>query len=303
MLANPKFEFLVCCGGLFWLVVAFHWVLISAHAPSTLGTLTAVTVVAGHIFGDTHFAATLRKMHIDGWFHRDQVVRLASIGFILATFAASFFPLTPFLLQCFLLAVIPHYTGQAFGLTLRYCAAANSRLVREEIQALSVLMRSLAIGGVVLQVGGASDAAYLTQLFVIIAASRFVHLVRRKPFPWQATMVLFTTAILLLSPKEFSNVLWLYAPALFHGPQYLVIAAMDEKAKLSSETTFFEPYVSRLVFIVTIVYVLLPMMLSFLRPFQEIAVAVGCCVGLHHFVVDARIWKHRPLRNTALARS
>src|SRR5271170_3885231 len=63
---HPAIDLLFCCGGLVWLLFAFHYFyVLPAKNEVFIGLLSLVVILATHILSETHTSATLLRAYKD----------------------------------------------------------------------------------------------------------------------------------------------------------------------------------------------------------------------------------------------
>lgn len=150
----------------------------------------------------------------------------------------------------------------------------------------------------------------LSGAIILFGSAALVNLIAdkfsRKRLPPVPAVLLLGFAVLLFLPlnpiAHLQSSLWLFAPALFHGSQYLCVVAaklckIDCQATNPAKLTFLlKRYGQCLLFSVAI-FLLVPWLLAALgRPFgltYTVAVAaVFVGVQVNHMALDSVIWRH-----------
>ena len=121
----------------------------------------------------------------------------------------------------------------------------------------------------------------------------------RGPASWPGSLQLISGLFLFLIPEPFLGELWLYAPAYFHGSQYLCLVYSRTRNTREFLSFVFWPLALALSVIVFAGFPLLIQGLGLAAGAASgAAVAVVFCLAQFvHIVADARIWK---LRKTAV---
>jgi hypothetical protein len=250
---HPAIDLLFCCGGLFWLLVAVHYMFGWTVAANNSGIAPAVllTMIAGLVLADTHNAATLVRLYGDSDIRK-------SLPHVAYTGAAAFLVLAVLCMQngavlgialrVYFIFIAQHLTAQVYGISLIYCAkrkylmTPNHRLsLQRTLQWLAIFaaVRFFADGGtgrsvfvgIAMPAWGTLPAwamlfASLPLLFYGILFLRNTVLKARldgQTLPFPAILLIFTTVFLFTAAPAIFDVIALYVPAFFHGAQYLVV--------------------------------------------------------------------------------
>ena len=117
----------------------------------------------------------------------------------------------------------------------------------------------------------------------------------RGPASWPGSLQLISGLFLFLIPEPFLGELWLYAPAYFHGSQYLCLVYSRTRNTREFLSFVFWPLALALSVIVFAGFPLLIQGLGLAAGAASgAAVAVVFCLAQFvHIVADARIWKLR----------
>ncbi len=343
---HPVVDLLFSCGGLLWILFALHFfVLMPQGLIQLLQIMAIVSVVGTHIFSETHTVATLVRAYRTSesreryslYTHGAALVG----GFVML--AALFVPgLTPILAKLYLLFVVQHFTAQTFGMVLLYCYKRGYWLSGLEKGVLSALMNCTAVMAILRQLTYKEWAAngFLAQkipfwgnlpeyffhastvvlaalavTFSFLVVRKFV--VEKKLMPFPAILLAVTGIAIFCFPFKMASVLFLYAPAFFHGSQYIVLSSavyLKEKGlpEACSPSKIYEAlkqesglrYLGFLLMGAMVIYLGIPRLLQeFGFDFSLAFATIFSVVNLHHFITDQAIWKLRDpkLRNLVLA--
>jgi hypothetical protein len=289
---NRELDWLFCAGGLLWIIVLLHISLISfAHIGGVNQAFVVTTVLGTHLFAEPHIAASLLKLRQQP--RRDCVIGMPLICGVIALVALCVPNSVGILLYAYFLFVIPHYTGQAFGMIILYCNRSGRGITEAERRILKTILTLTAATAILKQVIPYADICPL-QIFIAVQSLR----VKRLPMP--AAMIFLTTLILLLADTRLTNIMWLYAPIFFHSTQYLAVTANGKPL----DTTF-TSYFNGLFIVAAAAFFVLPAALSMLGTQQrEAFLIIASMFGFHHFYTDSQIWKRpRVPPNASIATS
>lgn len=230
------------------------------------------------------------------------------------------------LLKVYLLWVPQHFLAQTRGIFLLYCLKANvaitatkrfwllttTRLTMLYWMAVLLtdykqrptefLMVRLPDWGI-LPTWVASSLLVLSFLSILVFTLSFLPIPHsgEKPQlpPVHAIAMLFTSLLLFLLPRERLDDIWLYAPAYFHGSQYLCLVY----ARIKDSKPFIAFTMLPLALLCAVaVFAGLPLLISkFNVPLITALAVVFCCIQFQHFLTDAKIWKLSRLRQSAKA--
>lgn len=327
---SPAFDSLFICGGLFWLLYGLHlFALTQTDHSQQLALLAAVSNLGFLFISETHTISTIFVLEKKDGSLSVQSILIAS--FLLTIGILCFFtPALPaILLKVYLLWVPQHFLAQTRGIFLLYCLKANVALTATKrfwlinttrltmSYWMAVLLTDYNQGPTeflllrlpdwgVLPTWVASALMLLSFCSMLAFALTFLPSthkgVKTKPPPAQAFVMLITSLLIFLLPRERLDDIWLYAPAYFHGSQYLclVYARIKESKPLIAFTML-----PLALLCAVAVFAGLPMLISnFSVPLVTALAAVFCCIQFQHFITDAEIWKlsHRPVRQ-ALCRN
>ncbi len=333
---HPAIDILFCCGGLLWILFALHFLVVIPHkAAQLLQVLAFVSVAGTHLFSETHTIATLARIFRNEESQKEYsfYTNGAVIAGATAILAGLFVPgVTPILAKLYLLWVIQHFTAQTFGLTLLYCYKREYWLSRFEKGTLSALLNCTAAMAIIRQFTFKEWSAngFLAQqipfwgplpewifqastIAVAVTAVLFVALVikkaitEKKVLPLPAAMLILTGVGMFCVPINVTSVLFLYAPAFFHGAQYLVLSSavylkeqgLPEGYNPSQIFSVLKQgtglrYLGMLFIGAMAVYLGIPRLLQeFGFNFGLTFATIFSVISLHHFVTDQAIWKLR----------
>jgi hypothetical protein len=251
---HPAIDLLLCCGGVVWLLFAFHYFIVAPANNQVMVSLLSLLVIVGtHVLSETHTSATLVRAYKNGetrarYSLYTRWAALACGALALAgLFIAGF---TPILAKLYLVWVVQHFTAQTYGMTLLYCYKNNYKLSNKEKFVLASVLNLTAVQAIVRQFtfkdwngngflaqvipfwGPMPEWIYQTSLILLTLAIGAFCLVglrklffERLVFPLPAALMLFTGVAIFLVGKDVAGVLWLYVPAFYHGAQYVVLTA------------------------------------------------------------------------------
>ncbi|HEY9715318.1 MAG TPA: hypothetical protein V6C72_17735, partial [Chroococcales cyanobacterium] len=248
---HPVADLLLSCGGLVWILFAFHWC-IAAPTKNVLllQTLAIVSILGTHGFGETHIAATLMKvfgsLSTRQKFHRQTTVWVAI--FACLGLAGLFIPgVTPWMTRAYLILVAQHFTAQTYGLALLYCYKNQYTLDNVDKTVIRWLLNFTALYAVARQLTFKEWNAngFLAQqvpwftlpgwIFNIIAVAlvatgllSIILIVKRavtagQLMPLPAILTIFTGIAMFVATRDQVGILFLYLPAFYHGSQYVVL--------------------------------------------------------------------------------
>jgi hypothetical protein len=324
---HPAFDLLVIGGGLSLIVtVGLMWKL----GPSIAGVLTPSLAVLVLVANQAHFAASTVRLYTKPGARRE--LRFLSLGFPLVTLAVlSFAVARPEGLGTTLTALYLtwspfHYGAQAYGLALMYayrsgCAPTvrEKQLVRAACLAPFVaqilIARGLGVDWILTQAGAAADWSWLRlpagRMLAWVAPLLMVVVFARMAAARRATLPLISMCVVI------SNSIWLlWMPALdafayatiFHALQYLAIVTIFHVKNQQREGTagpgwayHAGSFYLRCLLLGYLLFQILPLAYVLLGfGLAESALIVITIINLHHFIVDAYIWKLRQDSNYKL---
>jgi hypothetical protein len=326
---SPLIDVLFVCGGaVFLLAACYSFCLTQSEGSHQLGYLSAVAVAAVLIFGETHTVATMvGPAHDRAWQQRHSraAFAAAAISMLLVWVLLAMPVLAPLAVRLYLLAVSWHFTRQVYGVVLLYCrkAAYQPGAVRKSLWCL--LFHLTALNWILVQLssyfGSRSEilflqtltplhfvpasavdlcSAFVIALLLVIFADAALLTLRRRPrLPFAAMLTLLAVCLFFLPvgpSRWFQGPIWLYAPALFHGSQYLCVMGWKLAADCRSgeqvallAKSYFQCFVLAL-----LLFLALPWLLHALMPavaYATALVAVFISAQLYHMVMDSVIWK------------
>jgi hypothetical protein len=324
---SPTIDCLFVCGGLFWLLYGLHLFALGQTNHSQQLTLLAAVSNLGFLFvSETHTvstifaldkengAATIRNMLLP--------LLLFSIGIL-----CFFIPALPaVLLKIYLLWVPQHFLAQTRGIFLLYCLKAGLEITATKrfwlltttrltmFYWMAVLLTDYKQGPTeflmvrlpdwgILPTWVASSLLVLSFLSILVFTLSFLPRslkgAKQKLPPAHAIAMLFTSLLLFLLPRERLDDIWLYAPAYFHGSQYLCLVY----ARIKDSKPFIAFTMLPLALLCAVaVFAGLPLLISkFNVPLITALAVVFCCIQFQHFLTDAKIWKLSRLRQSAKA--
>lgn len=324
---SPTIDCLFVCGGLFWLLYGLHLFALGQTNHSQQLTLLAAVSNLGFLFiSETHTVSTIFALDKkDG----TSTVRstlipllLISVG-ILSLFIST---LPAVLLKIYLLWVPQHFLAQTRGIFLLYCLKAGLEITATKrfwlltttrltmFYWMSVLLTNYKQGPTdflmvrlpdwgILPTWVASSLLVLSFLSILVFTLSFLPRslkgAKQKLPPANAIAMLFTSLLLFLLPRERLDDIWLYAPAYFHGSQYLCLVY----ARIKDSKPFIAFTMLPLALLCAVaVFAGLPLLISkFNVPLITALAVVFCCIQFQHFLTDAKIWKLSRLRQSAKA--
>lgn len=316
---SPAFDCLFICGGFCWLLYGLHLFALGQTNHSQQLTLLAAVSNLGFLFvSETHTVSTIFALDKkDGTSTARNVLTpmaLTSVGilsFIIPTLPAV-------LLKLYLLWVPQHFLAQTRGIFLLYCLKANVTITSTKrfwlltttrltmFYWMSVLLTDYKQGPTdflmvrlpdcgILPTWVASSLLVLSFLSILVFTLSFLPLslfgAKAKLPPLHAIVMLITSLLLFLLPRERLDDIWLYAPAYFHGSQYLCLVY----ARIKDSKPFIAFTMLPLALLCAVaVFAGLPLLISkFNVPLITALAVVFCCIQFQHFLTDAEIWKLR----------
>src|SRR5262249_23760525 len=61
---NPAIDLIFCCGGIVWLLLGLHYLLVNViHVPQLEQILPLIAIAGTHAFGESHTMATLVRIY------------------------------------------------------------------------------------------------------------------------------------------------------------------------------------------------------------------------------------------------
>jgi hypothetical protein len=258
---HPAIDLLFCCGGLAWVFAAVCYAVGDAWTGDVGKTLLAMNAIAVLLVGDSHTAATLKRVYTEPTLYK-AIGKFSNISAVvmIALFVAAlnYVPLTVFLFKIYLYWLAQHYLAQSFGITMIYLYKRGYTLQKWERDVLFwlhyVLLAYMIVSTCTFQSAGATTAfpyalalpfwgplhmwVYNSTLFVLQAlVMLFLFIVSRKylnegkvlPLP-AAMMIVTSVAIYCLG--WYSTMMLIFLTTVWHGSQYLcVTTALHIKQK------------------------------------------------------------------------
>ncbi len=321
---SPVLDSLFICGGLVWLLYSLHlFALTQTNHSQQLALLAAVSNLGFLFISETHTVSTIFVLE-----RKSGAVNIRNIlipAFLLAvgTLCCFISALPAVLLKLYLLWVPQHFLAQTRGIFLLYCLKANVAITPTKrfwlltttrltmLYWMAVLLTDYKQGPTeflmvrlpnwgVLPTGVASALMLLSFLSILAFTLSFLPIskndTKTKLPPAHAFAMLITSLLLFLLPRERLDDIWLYAPAYFHGSQYLCLVY----ARIKESKPFIAFTMMPLALLCAVaVFAGLPMLISsFSVPLVTALAVVFCCIQFQHFITDAEIWKlsRKPVR-------
>jgi hypothetical protein len=318
---HPLFDYLVIAGGLSLLVTAVvFWQGPGLDWGGSRATLLAVLIL---ISNSAHFAASTVRLYTKPGAFRD--LPFLTLGLPIATVAMltltiAFAPLLGRHLQALYLTWSPyHYAAQAYGLAAMYCYRSGCRLeggdkVLLRLACLAPFLHSF-LGSPTIGIEwfvpasalGAPAVAAAREVLVrgLAAASLALPAVwfvvmgsRGRAVPAISLLVVLTNGVWWIALNYVHAFFW---ATVFHGLQYLAIVIIfhvRDRERLPGNLHGWA-YHSALFYLACL---LLGFLLFQVWPFAYVAAGFGwaeslllvtAVINIHHFVVDAYIWRLR----------
>jgi hypothetical protein len=318
---HPVFDYLVIGGGLSLLVTAaVFWLGSGLESPGTTAMLLAVLILVSN---SAHFAASTVRLYTKPGAFRD--LRFLTLGLPLVTVAVltltiGFAPVLGRHLQALYLTWSPyHYAAQAYGLAAMYsyrsgCALDGADKTLLRLACLAPFLHSF-LGSPTVGVEWFVPAALLT--LPVVASTREVLLgslavlsfalpalwfvalgLRGRKAPVISLLIVVTNGVWWIALNYVHAFFW---ATVFHGLQYLAIVIIfhvRDQAGLPTNRrgpTFHAAWFYG-------ACLLLGYLLFQVWPFAYVAAGFGwaeslllvtAVINIHHFVVDAYIWRLR----------
>ncbi len=321
---SPVLDSLFICGGLVWLLYGLHlFALTQTNHSQQLALLAAVSNLGFLFISETHTVSTI--FVLDRKSGGVNIRNMLIPAFLLAVGSLCFFvtALPAILLKVYLLWVPQHFLAQTRGIFLLYCLKANLAITPTKrfwllnttrltmLYWMAVLLTDYKQGPTEFLMIRLPDwgllptwvasALMLLSLFSMLAfALSFLpsahNGIKTELPPIHALAMLITSLLLFLLPRERLDDIWLYAPAYFHGSQYLCLVY----ARIKESKPFIAFTMLPLALLCAVaVFAGLPMLISsFSVPLVTALAVVFCCIQFQHFLTDAEIWKlsRKPVR-------
>ncbi|MBP9090107.1 hypothetical protein KBI23_03700 [bacterium] len=321
---SPTFDCLFICGGLFWLLYGLHlFALTQINHSQQLALLAAVSNLGFLFVSETHTISTIFVLKKKDGSLSDRSILIAVLLLAIGTLCFFIPALPAILLKIYLLWVPQHFLAQTRGIFLLYCLKANVAITATKrfwlltitrltmFYWMAVLLTDYKQGPTeflmvrlpdwgILQPWAASTLLLLSfcsmLAFTLSFLPRALNGAKQKLPPAHAITMLFTSLLLFLLPRERLDDIWLYAPAYFHGSQYLCLVY----ARIKDSKPFIAFTMLPLALLCAVaVFAGIPMLISsFSVPLITALAVVFCCIQFQHFLTDAEIWKlsRKPVR-------
>lgn len=322
---NPYIDIFFCCGGLMWLLFAAQMFTQGTAIAPSAATVLMFGVIGSIFLSETHTAAGLVQIYSDKSAKNNPAsfMRKALIIFsLLALTCLLIRDIIPFLSKLYLLLAVQHFTGQSYGLVLLYCLKNNYFLGDKQKFVIKAFMQSTMWFAILQQLTFREWAPptllnmslpnwpLLPRIFYDLATAALVastiaflcvltHKLRseKKMLPLPACLLAMTTLAIFICSKDIAGALWLFAPAFFHGSQYLVVTISKQlkspepgKSILSTVGNYY----SQLLVIALLIYLCIPKLLINLGVDPSVAfISVFLAINMHHMLTDHVIWKLR----------
>jgi hypothetical protein len=321
---SPVIDSLFICGGLVWLLYGLHlFALTQTNHSQQLALLAAVSNLGFLFISETHTVSTIFVLDKKSGGVNTRNMLIAA--FLLAVGTLCFFvaALPAVLLKLYLLWVPQHFLAQTRGIFLLYCLKANVAITPTKrfwlltttrltmLYWMAVLLTDYKQGPSeflmirlpdwgLLPTWVATTLMLLSFLSILVFTLSFLpsahNGIKTKLPPIHALAMLITSLLLFLLPRERLDDIWLYAPAYFHGSQYLCLVY----ARIRESKPFIAFTMVPLALLCAVaVFAGLPMLISsFSVPLVTALAVVFCCIQFQHFITDAEIWKlnRKPVR-------
>jgi len=253
---HPTIDLLLCCGGIFWLLIAA--LIFAGWHPALLNkSFLVAAVVSGsifhHLLSDPHHPATLHRVYLARHGNAALRKKVTVLAFIALAVALSIYFVRDTSLLCIKLIVawgIYHQLAQSYGVALIYCFKRQVRLDRWEKLIVGGLVNCCAVylilrmfsagpysqtlvGGLTLKSWAfvpeslTASAQILTQLSILAFFAMVLrkYLKEKQWFPLPAMLTLLTLVIMpFVAGTSFSLVWVWFSTVFFHSSQYLVVA-------------------------------------------------------------------------------
>ncbi|MBS2008623.1 MAG: hypothetical protein JST01_16365 [Cyanobacteria bacterium SZAS TMP-1] len=255
---NPVLDLLLCCGGLFWLLIGII-AFIGLHPALVSKPLVVAIVVAGsichHIFNDPHHPATLHRAYSSATSDRTIRLKVTVLAFIALAVALSIYYVHSTSILCIKLIVawgIYHQLAQSYGIALIYCFKRGVILNRFEKLIITglvnnasayLILRMFSAGpynasptvlGLVMPAWSFVPTAVTSLSLIVLQLNivAFLTMVACKYardkvlFPLPAALTLFTLIVMPFVVGTTFSFVWVWlSTVFFHSSQYLVVSA------------------------------------------------------------------------------
>lgn len=266
---NPVADILMCCGGVVWMLFAYHYVGLSGSDHGIAAGLITASAIGALFLSEGHTAATLVRAY--GKEELREGLYLFTYAFPLLFAALAFMGtvvpgVAPVLVKLYLLIVPQHFMAQSYGIARLYCAKRKYTLGRYEMFALQVVtwmtiafatLRQLTykdwsgttfLGQEVPMWGPLPEAFCISsQLVLMLAVVAFLFIQANRAsreqrfMPLPALLTMATGVAAFTMGQAATGIYWLYVSAFFHATQYLAIVITthlkETRAKESPRST------------------------------------------------------------------
>ena len=327
---SPFVDLFFVCGGAVFALAYLSYITAHSGALNQASYFTGLAPVLALLLGETHTTATIVAVNQD----RKWSVDFRRLSLTAAIYSAAI--ALAVILDCrcalpavrlYLISVSWHFTRQAYGIVLLYCRKADYVPSAMQRRLWCCLLHLTMLDWIAVQLSnylGAKEEIFLLHklspltilpssvvdvlVWCILVTGAIVLLDLLRRFiawrilpPLQAMLVLFSVVLIFLpvGPSVlFQGPIWLYAPALFHGSQYLCVMAdrfVQGVGELDRALVLTRLYAMALVLAV-LFFITLPWLLSVIFSswglrFETAVVAVFIAVQVYHMAMDAVMWK------------
>lgn len=332
-IVNPIVDLFFVCGGCLWILVTAT-ILAPQLFNGNQAPVSSLLLLAGtFLFGDAHNAATIMRLCDEPQLRRKHkiVSFCAPMGLaILSALAISNPVVLVYCVKIYLLFISQHVSAQSYGIAMIYCGKAKLKLNKFEIMLMKTSFTSMTLTAVARNFSNNATAELfgvkvpvlvlfpesVAWIFYALAASitllALILVLRRTQkcaaqIPIGAILTALTTLMVLTIGANF-GMAGVYAPAFFHGSQYLAVttsAHLKASAQCIETRTNQAPrvgkewltnkgvlYFVQAVLLGVVLYLALPLTISQLGcPVFTALAAVFCAVNFHHFLADSVIWR------------
>ena len=322
---HPAFDYLVIGGGLSVLVTALlAWGGRALAPPSVEATLLPALPFLIFFSNSAHFAAsTVRLYTKPGAFRELRFLTLALplVTLLVLTLAIAFAPVAGRHLQALYLTWSPyHYAAQAYGLAVMYCYRSGCPLQSSDkvLLRLSCLMPFLhaflasptvgidwflpesTLEAATFVAGRRAVVEVLGILTFALPVAWFgrVALREKRAPPFISLLTVVANGLWWITLSYFHA---FYLATIFHGLQYLAVVAIfhvkDQESREAIPRGFFSHVLGFYGACLALAFLLFQTL-----PFAYVAMGFGLAeslllvtavINIHHFVVDAYIWRLR----------
>lgn len=319
-LFSPAFDLLFICGGSVMLLYGAHVLAAtSGHGTHRLEFLATVQALGTLFLSQTH---TISSFYLVD--DLDTRGKLLARGGALALVVLAFFslasPVMPGILaKLYLFIVAHHFLSQSYGIFKLYCIKADYAM-SAQLNKLIKLIIGLTItywGSTLLTAHQTTQVFLLQELpdwpilptqlsatlleVLILLCTYFVARLfldfcrgeRVPPFP--AVVLMCFCLVLFMVPEFIQDSIWLYAPAFFHGVQYLAVLYK----RLSARSLKYAGLtLTKSALIGAAVFLGLPYLLSVIGIAYGAALAVVFVIlQFQHVLIDGLAWRLSRLKS------